>query len=66
MKHNEMIEKLEKTPYDFVCNNYYSLEKSDLKDIAKEAIYLLDKEQQKEFIDSLKYWWHLDEDEDDE
>ena len=27
--------------YDFVCNNYYLLSKDDLKDIAKEVIYLL-------------------------
>lgn len=50
MNKSEIINKLEKTPYDFICNNYYKLDKSDLKDIAKEAIYLLNKNQQKEFI----------------
>lgn len=65
MNKSEIINKLEKTPYDFVCNNYYKLEKEDLKDIAKEAIYLLDKDQQKEFIENLKEWWssELDEEE---
>lgn len=60
MEYKEMIKGLEKYPYDFVCNNYCKLEKADLKDIAKEAIYLLDKEQQKEFIESLKDWWDVE------
>ena len=65
MNKAEIINKLEKTPYDFVCNNYYKLDKSDLKYIAKEAIYLLDKDQQEEFIENLKDWWssELDEEE---
>ena len=60
--------------YDFICNNYYSLSKEDIKDLCKEAFDLLytfserlngndqDKHLKKvhrEYYDNLKEWTDL-------
>jgi helix-turn-helix protein len=40
----EFIEVLKTNPngaYDFICNNYYKMDKDELKDIAKELLYAI-------------------------
>ena len=42
MNENEMLKELEKAPYDFVANNYWRMEKSQLKDIILEILAQFD------------------------
>ena len=58
MKKQEILKGLKgHGAYDFICNNYYKMDLSTLKDIAKETIYLLNEEQQNEFLKNLKECW---------
>lgn len=54
MDKEEILKELEKAPYDFVANNYYKLDKEELKNICLEAIYQLDETQTKNMLEELK------------
>lgn len=41
-----LIKCMQETPektYDYICNNYWQMSKEELKDIAKELIYAINK-----------------------
>lgn len=42
MENKEILKGLKKTPYDFVANNYYKMDKEQLKDIILELICIAD------------------------
>lgn len=56
MEYEEILKGIQKDgAYDFIVNNYWKLSNENLKDIAKEAIYLLDND--KRLIENLKILW---------
>lgn len=62
MENEEIMEGLKnpKHAYDFICNNYWKMSKEDLKNIAKELIYILTAneneytEEYNEFLENLE------------
>ena len=41
---NELLSVLKNSPdsaYDFICNNYYKMSKEELKDFAKELLFVI-------------------------
>lgn len=67
----EFVKELEKgdegKPYDFICNNAYSMNKGDLKAIIQECVYVIGESSKQGFPASLSDLaesireWHEDE-----
>lgn len=59
MEMNYFIGVLKSNPnaaYDFICENYYKMSKEELKDIAKELLYIMHvKMDEKEHDKALEY-----------
>lgn len=43
--------------YDFVANNYYKMDRRDLKDVLLEALYLLSDSDNDALLAGVKYRW---------
>ena len=54
MEKEEIIEGLKRSESDFVANNYYKMTKEQLKELVIDAIYVLDKEGVKKFINEVE------------
>lgn len=64
MEYEEILKGMEeKGIYSFIANNYWKLDKEDLRDIAKELNYILDPKDKhkKEVLNSLKEIWNIEE-----
>ena len=51
MEMNYLIGVFESNPdaaYDYICNNYYKMSKEELKDVAKELLYIMHVKMSKE------------------
>lgn len=52
----EFVNVLENNPngaYDFICNNYYKMSKEDLQKVAKELLYAIHSNTNKEKHDKI-------------